>query len=63
MNVRCSKCGRELPEGETHFVSIDTQKEWWLALWDSPVLCQDCMKKENERRGINELVEQIVGQA
>ena len=63
MNTRCSKCGREIPKGETCFVSIDTQKEWWLALWDSPVLCQDCTKEENERRGINELVEQIVGQA
>lgn len=46
----CDICGHKGVEGETFFIFIDPDSDWWLHLMGGPMYCEKCA--ETHRREI-----------
>lgn len=46
MMMVCSKCGRDIPDGEVHYITVNLDGEWWLQLFNNDnTVCQECHAK------------------
>lgn len=49
MSKKCSYCDREIKDGDTSYMLIDSE-EWWLHLYDGALVCKECNAKRMAER-------------